>query len=100
MQLFFSGPANDLCSTPKKRRCAKLCYISKIMTPDVQTPRRVSQIKFVKNNDIKQREHIKKLQKMNRNFRKRMKTVENIVCHLKERRLVFEHAGDNTRYFG
>jgi len=65
------------------------------MTPDVRTPRRASRIiKFVKNNDIKQRERIKKLQKINRNLRKRMNTIENIVCHLKERQLISEHAGD------
>jgi len=62
MQLFFSGPANDLFLTPNKQRCAEPRYIFKIMTPDVRTPRRASRIiKFVKNNDIKQREHIKKL---------------------------------------
>jgi len=38
MQLFFLGSANDLCSTPKKRRCAKPRYISEIMTPNVRTP--------------------------------------------------------------
>jgi len=96
MQLFFSGPVNDLCTTPKKRRCAEPRYISEIMTPDVRTPRRASRIiKFVKNNDIKQRERIKKLQKMKRNLRKRMNTIENIVCHLKERQLISEHAGDS-----
>jgi len=48
-----------------RNRCAEPRYISEIMTSDVRIPRRASRIikyiKFVKSNDIKQREHIKKL---------------------------------------
>jgi len=36
---------------------------------------------------------------MNGNLRKRMKTVENIICHLKERQLISEHADDSLLVF-
>ncbi|XP_032674704.1 THAP domain-containing protein 1 [Odontomachus brunneus] len=86
--------ANDLYVTPK-RRYAEPRYISEIMTSDVKTPRRASRIlKFVKNNDMKRREHIRKLQKINRNLMKRIKSLENVVSHLKNKQLISEGVAD------
>lgn len=93
---FRLGSVNNLCSTPKRRRYVEPRYISEITTPDVQTPKRASRIiKFVKNNYMKQKEHIKKLQKKNRNFIKRIKTLEKMVSHLRKMHLISEDAGDS-----
>ncbi|KYN10887.1 hypothetical protein ALC57_16972 [Trachymyrmex cornetzi] len=70
-------------------------YISELMTPDVQTPRKARRIiKFVKANDLKRRERIQNLQRMNRNLLKRIRNLENMIEHLKGKLLMSEDAAD------
>ncbi|KYQ54072.1 hypothetical protein ALC60_07026 [Trachymyrmex zeteki] len=70
-------------------------YISELMTPDVKTPRKARRIiKFVKANDLKRRERIQNLQRMNRNLLKRIENLENLIEHLKEKLLMSEDAAD------
>lgn len=91
-----SGPVTRLCSTPKKRKCMELRYISELMTPDVKTPRRASRmIKFVKCNDLKRQKIIENLRKINRSLRKRINSLESLVVHLKEKLLISEDAADS-----
>lgn len=71
-------------------------YISEINTSDVSTPRRARRvISFIKQKDKKKSEQIKSLQDENRRLRKRIVTLQELVSHLKESKLISEDAADN-----
>ncbi|XP_018405580.1 PREDICTED: uncharacterized protein LOC108781949 [Cyphomyrmex costatus] len=90
-----SSPTIELCSTPKKRKYMEPRYISELMTSDVNTPRKARRIiKFIKANDLKRRERIQNLQRMNRNLLKRIENLENMIEHLKGKLLMSEDAAD------
>lgn len=88
--LFQEGP-----STPKKRRFMEPRYINEISPSHVRTPRRAKRVlEFVKRSYKNQTVKVKKLQDANRALNKRIRTLEDMVTHLKQKNLLSEQAGD------
>jgi len=91
--------ANDnIYNTPKKqRKFLEPRYISEITTTDVKTPRRANRvIKFIKTTDEKKSKQIKNLQdeKSSRRLKKRLKSLQDLVSHLKNKKMISEEGGN------
>ncbi|KYQ55410.1 hypothetical protein ALC60_05698 [Trachymyrmex zeteki] len=71
-------------------------YISEINIGDVSSPKKAKRIiDFVKQVDKNKCKQIKYLQDHNRKLLKRIATLERLVSHLKESKLISEDGGDN-----
>lgn len=83
-------------STSKKRRFHEPRFISEITLLDFSTPRRAQRVlKFIKDKDQKKANKIKYLQDINRNQRKRITSLEDMIKYLKEKGLM-SHEAENS----
>ncbi|XP_024872299.1 uncharacterized protein LOC112454902 isoform X1 [Temnothorax curvispinosus] len=83
-------------NTPKKRRFHQPRYISEITSPDFATPRRARRtLKFIKDKEQERLKKIKYLQNINRNQRKRITSLKDMIKHLHDKGLMSHEAGDS-----
>lgn len=86
----------DCPSTPKRRRFFEPRYINEIKTPDVCTPRKARRvIGMVKRHASIQTKKIRQLQGTRRVLLKKVRSLEDMVTHLKQKNLISEQAGEH-----
>lgn len=86
----------DSYKTPKKRKFSEPRYIGDIKTPDIATPRRAKRCLFMAKTKIDQQSsHIKILKQQNRRLLKKIRTMQDLVDHLRKKNLISEDCQDN-----
>lgn len=69
--------------------------MSEISELDFATPKRANRtISLIKNTDQKRREKIRQLQRQTRNVERKIKSLKDLVNHLKENRMLTDESGD------
>ncbi|XP_046602588.1 uncharacterized protein LOC124296595 [Neodiprion lecontei] len=86
---------NTSPSQCRKRRFFEPRHVSEISELDFATPKRANRtISLIKNTDQKRREKIRQLQRQTRNLERKIKSLKDLVNHLKENRMLTDESGD------
>ncbi|XP_025156716.1 uncharacterized protein LOC112589066 isoform X2 [Harpegnathos saltator] len=91
-----SDSEKSTVTLPKKRFFAEPRYISEITVTDVNTEEKAKKvITFIKQEYEKKCKEMKTLQQKNRRLKKLIVSLQELVAHLKESKLLSEDAADN-----
>ncbi|XP_044732064.1 uncharacterized protein LOC123294931 [Chrysoperla carnea] len=78
-----------------KRKFFEPRFVSEILPTDFSTPKRAKRtLDLIKNTDKKKTEKIRQLQRQARNLQKKVESLQDLINHLKENRMLTDESGD------